>query len=317
MAALLLIVLIRSGALAPDALLHLSAPLGAITIAATCVLVALMLGVYRWQLVLAALGIRLPYSRALMLYWVGAFASTLLPGAVSGDLLRAAFIARDTPAARARAAASVLIDRVIGLLGFALCGLVLLAIRLEALRDSAELRRMALVFALVLGAALTLVLVGRWLGRVFRRRFARQAHGGSAQSGGSNPTWLEGATPQRLLGVLGISLAIPLLLTAALLPFLPQTPTAPGHWVAVTIASVAAQVANTLPLTPGGIGVGEGVFEYLVTLLAGGAGGYATAFLAARLVAISVNAAGGLFLLVPGSPLRAAVAPPLWHGKPP
>ena len=303
----LLYFLTRTGALSPAALLDLHQSAGAIAVALGAVTTALGLGVYRWQLVLAAAGIRLGYWRALQLYWVGAFASTLLPGAVSGDLLRAVIIARDTPGARALAAASVAVDRVIGLLGFVVSALVLLTIRFDALRESAELRRMAVILALVLAAALGLFMLARRLAPRLRRRFAARRHADAVT------VWLAGATPRRLLTVGAISLAIPILLTAALLPFLPDRGGA-VPLIVVAIASIAAQVANTIPLTPGGIGIGEGVFEYVAALLATGTAGYATAFLSLRLVTMAVSAAGGIWLLIPGNGLRAAVTSPLPQG---
>jgi glycosyltransferase 2 family protein len=316
MAALLLYILTRTGALSPAALLDLRGSAAAITMALGAVLTALVLGVYRWQLVLAAGGIRLAYRRALQLYWVGAFASTLLPGAVSGDLLRAVIIARDTPGARTQAVASVVIDRVIGLLGFVVCALVLLAIRFDALRASAELRRMAVILALVLAAVLGLFMLGRRLAPRLLRRLSRSRPLGTTSDVSGARAWFGGATRQRLVTVLGISLAIPLLLTAALLPFLPDT-AGPPPLIVVAIASIAAQVANTIPLTPGGIGIGEGVFEYVAALLATGTAGYATAFLSLRLVTMAINAAGGLLLLIPGNGLRVAATVPLPQGTPP
>ncbi len=99
-----------------------------------------------------------------------------------------------------------------------------------------------------------------------------------------------------MLTVLGISLAIPLLLTCALMPFVSGL-----SFVDLAISSNAAQVANTIPLTPGGIGIGEGVFDYVLSLLGRPSPviGYATAFLSLRLVTAAVNAVGGILLFIP------------------
>ena len=314
LALLLLGWLAHSGALAPGALLKGKVAASALGTAALCVLVALVLGVYRWRLVMAALGVPMRYPRALQVYWIGAFAGTFLPGAATGDMLRAVYVARETPQARARAAASVVIDRVFGLLGFVLSGLVLLLMRFDALRQSAGLRDLATGFvvalvavAVCLPAAVWLVqrvagtdLLARARDRVVRTRRAVRMQAAAV----GWPGMTQAAT------VLGLSLAIPTLLACALLPFIAGEAFPAASVIDIGIASNAAQVANTLPLTPGGIGIGEGAFEYVLSLLRQPAAvaGYATAFLSLRLVTVAVNAFGGVLLLLPGNRAGARAA---------
>ncbi len=177
-AALLLTWLVHSGAIAPSALLDNHASAAALTISALCVLLAMALGVYRWRQVMAALGVPIRYARALQIYWIGAFASTFLPGAATGDLLRVFYVIRDTPHARARSALSVALDRVFGLLGFMLTGLILITIRFDALRNSAQLRQLAGDFLLVVVVALLALGAALWISkRVFKSGFTQRVLG--------------------------------------------------------------------------------------------------------------------------------------------
>lgn len=308
LAAFLLTWLVHSGAIDPSALLGTRASAAALTISALCVLLAMALGVYRWRRVMAALGVPIRYPRALQIYWIGAFAGTFLPGAATGDLLRVFYVVRDTPHARARSALSVAVDRVFGLLGFMLTGLALIAIRFDALRHSAQLRQLAGKLLLVVVAALLALGAAVWIGkRLFRSGFPQRVldRVRSAQRAAlAGIAHLDPPAPALVLMVLGISLIIPLLLACALMPFVAGLP-----FVDVAISSNAAQVANTIPLTPGGIGIGEGVFGYVLSLLGrpSPAIGYATAFLSLRFVTAAVNALGGLLLFVPGTAPRPRV----------
>ncbi|AUB84535.1 lysylphosphatidylglycerol synthase transmembrane domain-containing protein [Candidatus Thiodictyon syntrophicum] len=319
LAAVLLAWLAHSGAIAPGVLLSNGASLSASLIAGLCVLAALALGVYRWRLVMGALGVHLTYARSLQVYWIGAFASTFLPGAATGDVLRAFYVARESPDARARAVVSVVIDRVFGLLGFMLSGLALILMRFDALRQSAELRGLALKFLLILVTALLSLLAAAWIGkRLFQDGPMARVWG---KLGGARRAAMRRVAAFSypdlwvLFAVLGISLMIPTLLTCGLLPFISDVTLDYTNLIEIGISSNAAQVANTIPLTPGGIGVGEGVFEYVLALLRQPAPvvGYATAFLSLRLITAAVNAFGGVLFFLPGNILGArapAAGPP-------
>lgn len=73
------------------------------------------LGALRWQWLLQAQGIRLGFFRTCELTFVGNFFNIALPGAVSGDFIKAFYVGREVPGQRARAFGSILFDRVAGL----------------------------------------------------------------------------------------------------------------------------------------------------------------------------------------------------------
>lgn len=73
------------------------------------------LGTCRWQWLLRAQNIQLPWLRVLQLNYIGYFFNNALPGAVSGDLVKAYYIGKEAPGQRARAFGSILFDRVAGL----------------------------------------------------------------------------------------------------------------------------------------------------------------------------------------------------------
>jgi uncharacterized protein (TIRG00374 family) len=80
-------------------------------------------GVFRWHILLRAQSIFLDFGRILRLSFVGNFFNIALPGAVSGDVVKAVYVAKEVQGMRARAFSSILFDRVIGLSGLVLVSL--------------------------------------------------------------------------------------------------------------------------------------------------------------------------------------------------
>lgn len=75
----------------------------------------------RWKRLMRALDIHISYYKTFVLYMVGNFYNTFLPGSTGGDVLKAVYVARMTPY-RTRAVVSVLVDRVIGMLALMILG---------------------------------------------------------------------------------------------------------------------------------------------------------------------------------------------------
>src|SRR5262245_34179794 len=77
---------------------------------------AVLLTFVRWYVLVRAQDLPFTLFNAVRLGLVGVSMSTLLPGSIGGDIFKAAFIAREQ-SRRTVAVSTVLIDRVIGLLG--------------------------------------------------------------------------------------------------------------------------------------------------------------------------------------------------------
>jgi uncharacterized protein (TIRG00374 family) len=87
--------------------------------------VNLLLGVVRWQWLLYGHGIRQSWRQTFQLSLIGNFFNIALPGAVTGDLVKAYYLGQKTPGKesggqRSKAFGSILFDRVAGLSGLVL-----------------------------------------------------------------------------------------------------------------------------------------------------------------------------------------------------
>ncbi|MEQ8765872.1 MAG: lysylphosphatidylglycerol synthase transmembrane domain-containing protein [Planctomycetota bacterium] len=85
---------------------------------------ATLVAVARWQLLLRAQNILVPFRRAYSLTYIGYFFNNIIPGLTGGDLVKAFFVARDTDR-KTGAVVSVIVDRVVGLLALALIAAVM------------------------------------------------------------------------------------------------------------------------------------------------------------------------------------------------
>ncbi|WP_435017154.1 lysylphosphatidylglycerol synthase transmembrane domain-containing protein [Tundrisphaera sp. TA3] len=87
-------------------------------------LVALMITFFRWSLLVRAQGIALRLRDAIRLGFIGNVFNLVIPGAVGGDVIKAAFLCRMRPDQKPQAVASMVIDRILGLMGlFLLAGI--------------------------------------------------------------------------------------------------------------------------------------------------------------------------------------------------
>jgi uncharacterized protein (TIRG00374 family) len=84
---------------------------------------ALVATFFRWYFLVRAVGLPFRVLDAVKLGFIGNVYNLVVPGAVGGDILKAVFLVRARPHAKASAIASMVIDRILGLAGlFLLAG---------------------------------------------------------------------------------------------------------------------------------------------------------------------------------------------------
>lgn len=110
----LLLVLSKKGFLSLEATREALARLDLVVPGLLLQFVNAVLTAVRWGILLRAQNVRLPWMRVFELQFVGNFFNVALPGAVSGDVVKAYYVGREAPGARAVALSSILMDRVVG-----------------------------------------------------------------------------------------------------------------------------------------------------------------------------------------------------------
>ncbi len=261
------------------------------------ILLCSFLGIARWKWLLDAQGIHLTWKRAAQLTFVGNFFNIALPGAVSGDLVKAFYIGREVEGARSRAFGSILFDRVAGISALALVASGAMFFSLDDVRVQG-LRTIIFAsgLATLAGYAYLFLIkpdhdpVLRLL-RQLERRFPRA---------GSLVRIYEGvrtyhAYPATVLRVLLLSLAIHWLVGWACLQFAHALG---EEFLSVRLLYVVVPLGllvTAIPVMPAGVGTGHAAFVFLFKLLGSERG--ADVFSLFALAQITIGMLGGLVYL--------------------
>jgi glycosyltransferase 2 family protein len=243
---------------------------------AAIVLLLLDLALMAWRLccLFRPQGIRLSFIVSLQLTSVGAFFATFLPGRAGGDLAKVFYASREKSGRRTEIITVLLFDRAVGLFSLLLLPLLSAPLFPEFLSSEPVRISLELVTVLALGmvAAFLLCLFVPALVRRGMKGPLRFLPGhelilrslGSIGVYRDNPGWL--------LAAVGIALMdniIAMSVIALGLLIMSPASLAPSVCVIVPIGAIV----NSLPITPGGLGVGETAFNVLFHIagLRGGA----------------------------------------------
>ena len=235
-----------------------------------------LLGALRWRILLTAAGLPLPYGKSLALTLSGNFFSLIIPGGVSGDIVKVGTAGAAFPGKTAELALIDLLDRFVGLSGLFAAAILFLIPLVFSSRLLAGAKSYPVFLAFIaFAAALVLVTAMLWC-RFFQNR---KLHPGSQEDE-------EAQKPRRrILGVFRRFLAAleiyrnrrRALLTAFLVSILIHFMSGTAIYTLAQAASKNAQdrlsfaetqfvthIANAaaiLPVTPAGIGVRDAVLN--------------------------------------------------------
>jgi len=222
---------------------------------------------FRWDILLKAQGIHLPFRLVFMLFFVGQFFSVFMPGATSGDIFKAYFVAAESKHNRTEAVASVFIDRIIGLIALILLTCIIMLIRLDFFMQYKE-TRLAMIF---IGGAFVATSIG--IAIVFGKNFIFSLISGKGTRKESK-IW---ATVDRVytsfstcitgIPVLSKTIALSLVNHVSLVVcifFLGKALELDLSFIACLTVFPIINAIAALPLTPGGIGTRETACVFLL-----------------------------------------------------
>lgn len=110
--------------------------------------------IVRWQLLLRVQGIVLSWLRVGMLSMIGLFFNFFVPGGTGGDVVKIFYLLKETPGKRAPALLSVLMDRIIGLFSIVALAGVLIGLRWHWLVGDPAVAKYVWSGLAILGASL-------------------------------------------------------------------------------------------------------------------------------------------------------------------
>jgi len=289
-----------------------TANMSLLVLGSLCYAAAVALSGIKWGILLRAVAIPVPLWRLLHYQWVAEFFNNFLPAQVGGDVMRGYALAADTRRA-ADAAASVLIDRFIGLLVFMLAAAAAAVTMLVAGKpDGGYFMGQELLFmqfaalgssgVTLLLAAMIAALLSRTLKNWLERLLARLPF-----STITLPIWQKLAVafhayrgqPRALLWT-AVGSALIVLLTSINIWLIAQAvqPDAISMLEVLAVNPLIVFALIVLPLTPGGLGIRQTVFASLFLFIGAGFDLGKIVGLLQQLIGYLVSLPGGILWLV-------------------
>ena len=266
--------------------------------------VLLLAGIYgaaieaaRLRLLFRASGLHLSFAGAYRVVLIGMFFNFCIPGGTGGDVVKLYYLAAGNRRRGVEVGTVLLVDRVVALTALLVLVLGLSTLNAPVVARHGVLTGLTLAAAGALGGILVVAgavgsrrsrgstvftaLLERlplrgYLGRAADAALAFREHAGA----------LAGVAAISFLGHLGVALMF-ILIGRVVLPGVAAPLTA--------LLALMGMFANALPVTPGGLGVGEAAFDQLFSLV--GATGAAALLIAWRLVLVPLAAAGALLYM--------------------
>jgi glycosyltransferase 2 family protein len=243
------------------------------------------------------LGLRLPWAKSFQVTVVSFFFAQFLPGATGGDLARLFYVAKDHKSRRPEIVTVSLFDRAVGMLSLLVMPLLFAPAFIGLIRATPALRDL-----LISAAALAAIFVAGFLACIFYQSHMEHL----AQAIFGFLPWKDWhgqiirtlACYRQHVAVVAAALVISivansLLLIVMVLAVFVLNPA--GLDAKICLIVPLGFIANCLPFTPGGLGVGETAFNALFAV-AGLAGG-AEALLCWRVWTLLVRLLGLAFYL--------------------
>ena len=261
---------------------------------ALCALVlflTLPLSALRWGLLLRALDISIPFGKLFHFVSIGMVMNLFLLGSLGGDATRGIYAWRAVGRGSARIAISLVADRLIWLFALLSIALLFTGFNWHWMRHVPALAALGVSLCLIFagaGAGAGGFLLASRLARPLEERLSRWPRLADLVGHARNLVLLVRTHPWQLLAAFAISLAIHACVVAGIVVIAGTMRIgrlAPADYL---FAVPLTLVANAIPLTPNGIGVGEAAFDQICRWLEPAPSGaaYSSIFFALRAISM-------------------------------
>lgn len=238
--------------------------------------VSVLLVTLRWYLLLRHVKVMLSFSDTLRLSLIGLFFNLFVPGGVGGDLIKMVYLKREAGERYPQALLTVILDRVLGLLGLLALTIAAIAANWKiATSDNRELKALLAVTLLCcLGGLVCALIFGAWpwLKSLLGSRLSdwkERIRPGIASALEQLVAALElmRRTPAKLCWPIVVAVAGHLVATfIVFFAVLAIDSESSVNFVSCLLAIQLANLASAVPITPGGIGNRDIVLSLLLVL---------------------------------------------------
>jgi len=152
--------MIHSGRLNVKAIYGAKDRLDLIVLSFLIMLVAILVTFYRWKLLLKGQNIMLSNKEIISLGFIGIFFTSVMPGAVGGDIIKSVYIAKKVKGRTVSSVLTVLLDRIIGLAALIMICSVGLLINLKTVLHNTELTSLGTIIFISMLATIIMTFFG-------------------------------------------------------------------------------------------------------------------------------------------------------------
>lgn len=258
--------------------------------------VTTLLSIWRWHLLLSACHAPMKIGRTAQLTMIGLFANAILPGAMSGDLLKGYYAVRELPAIKPAVVISILTDRLLGFVAMFAVSTALIFSRFEALTSEPATRVAVYLYFLLFGGMTMAILVGscrpavRWIPFLDRLPFRKTL----AEAGEAYHFFLR--HPVCFWGGLVLSAVAHFALMGTF--YFVSLALAMGiHFLDLAAVLPLVAIVTLLPLTINGLGIREVAFKHFLVFAGMTKEASVALSLGGFFVILFWNLVGGLFYL--------------------
>ncbi|EKD70263.1 MAG: hypothetical protein ACD_46C00582G0001 [uncultured bacterium] len=241
-------------------------------IVALLFIVMVAINAVRWQLLNNVQSINLGFSKIFISTYLGTAFNNLLPGSVGGDFVRAYYLFGKVPDRKSAIVLSILFDRITGLLGIFLTILLVGITHIGLFGNQHSLNLFFISCALICLFVVAALIISFVLpARIGISEWLESRYKGKVWVD-SLLSFLEAiriyrGAPKIIILCLGASILIQIMMVWIVILIAHMMHFPQISWMNYAIAIAVTQVANLVPITPGGIGVGEAAFSKTIILL--------------------------------------------------
>jgi glycosyltransferase 2 family protein len=152
--------MVHSGSINFNAIYQAKSNYQLILVALLMLLVGTLITFYRWKLLLKGQNIIISSKDIISMGFIGLFFTSVLPGAVGGDLIKSVYIAKRVKANKTSSVLTVLLDRIIGMVALVIICVFGLLLNFKKVLEQPELRSLALIIVAMLFAFILFTFIG-------------------------------------------------------------------------------------------------------------------------------------------------------------
>jgi uncharacterized protein (TIRG00374 family) len=250
----------------------------------------LLLSSLRWFILNSAQYILIKFQQTLLATYIAGGFNIILPGALGGDLIRLMYVFKKAPEQKSLGFLTLFADRVIGFMAILVILCVISLIDMQSFRESSTLFYLTLMSILLCFAAFIFLMCCIWISQ--QKFFQHYLNRHLEERPWAKPFLAFFSTLRifhfkkiTLLYCLAISVLIQILITSSVIVIAKILGFKAISFEHYLIAMSITQIVNLLPITPGGVGIGELAFGNVLMILNPGLSlPYATIFFAYRIL---------------------------------